>query len=228
MDIAKKTEAPFSGTSRSLAGLHAYASGSGSLSFVVRDENGNPAKGQRPTAEGCIAYIQNKIETKLGHWGEVGDYVIINQGPLDRENHEHFEAVQKVVRLAPNQLLYKGRTYIYDPTQPAGHDLTFVTNVGGGRIEVSGSGNHGALGYFLRNEKVLNNPARLVWDSSQGTLAGFEDCSTGGGFVAKTRIIDGSVATYNEAIEKHRHVAETSPPGPTAVPKAKSGKGPGF
>ena len=60
--------------------LHAYASGSGALSFVFRDEDRNPT-GERPTAAECISFIQDKITDGQGAWKD-SEWVIVNQGPL--------------------------------------------------------------------------------------------------------------------------------------------------
>lgn len=146
----------------------AYASGSGSLSFVIRDKNRNPVSGRSPTGEECIAYIKDKLQKGQGAWAENRDWIIVNQGQIDRENHEKFEAVQKVERLASNKLLYHGKEYTYDPEKAAGTSTPlFTTTVGTAQIEVEGTGNNGALGYFLKNERVLTNPSRIIWESNQ-------------------------------------------------------------
>lgn len=152
--------------------LHAYASGSGSLSFVVRDEHNNLVAGRRPQAQECIAYIKDKLAIGQGSWAEWHDWMIVNQGPLEREDHEHCEAVQKVERIAANKLLFRGKEYTYDPNQDIGNrPTTFVVDTNGVQVEVEGSSNWGALSYFLRNEKALTDPARVVWDSKQERVA---------------------------------------------------------
>lgn len=150
--------------------LHAYASGSGSLSFVIRDEDRNPVSGRRPQADECVSYMRNKIESGQGAWAD-GDWMIVNQGPLDRENHEHFEAVHKVERIGPNALKMGKHVYEYDPAQVQAHVVPkFTFELAGRTQEIEGTGNNGALGYFLKNEKALGDPARVVWDSKEERL----------------------------------------------------------
>ena len=151
--------------------LHAYASGSGSLSFVMRDEDRNPDLGRRPQSDECVAYMKAKIESGQASWADGRDWMIINQGPLDVENHEHFEAVRKVERIGPGALKMGGRVYQYDPAQVQEYVVPkFTFELAGRTHEIEGTGNNGALGYFLKNEKSLGDPARVVWDSEEERL----------------------------------------------------------
>lgn len=150
--------------------LHAYASGSGSLSFVIRDVYRNPVSGRRPQADECVAYTKAKLESGQGSWAD-DDWLVINQGPLDIEGHEHFEAVRKVERIGPGSLKMGGRVYEYDPAQVQEFVVPQFKHELAGRVQlIEGTGNHGALGYFLKNEKVLTDPARVVWDSEEERL----------------------------------------------------------
>lgn len=151
--------------------LHTYASGSGALTFVLKDENRNPVSGRRPQANECIDYLKQRMAEGRGIW-KGSDWMIVNQGPLDRENHEHYEAVRQVTRVGENALQMNGNVYEYDPAQVQGHVTPkFTFDLAGRTQEIEGTGNNGALGYFLRNEKILSNPERIVWDSAKERIA---------------------------------------------------------